>query len=137
MIPNSSFLNAFSLHHETMLYMQVCVLLYHVLCHKHFFVLMLTVTKVRVVTYSIRPLLFGSSDFRNTVDPWTVSGVRRSAQNLSIIYSQPSTSVVPNLQIKPTVVHIYWRNPHKSGPMQFQPMLFKGQVYSPYVISQV
>lgn len=26
--------------------------------------------------------------------------------------------------------YIYWKNLHVGGPMQFQPMLFKGQLYA-------
>ena len=75
----------------------------------------------------------------STVDPWTVWGlgapVRCTTENLhvtlqSALYIGGSTTLgSTSLRSCSTVVCICWKNPHISGPAQFKPMLFKGQLY--------
>ena len=47
------------------------------------------------------------------------------------IRSWPFLPVVPNLQSEPTnhIIHISWKHPRISGPVQFKPVLFKSQLY--------
>ena len=40
-----------------------------------------------------------------------------------------------NLRWCSTMVCIYWKNPHMSGPAPFKPVLFKGQMYISSIIS--
>ena len=68
--------------------------------------------------------------------PWGIgSRTYHGNQNLTVLkfYSWPSISIVPHLWIEPTtnrvVLYIFVeKNPHKSRPTQFKPMLFKGQL---------
>ena len=79
----------------------------------------------------------------NTADPWTTLGVGvltlHAIKNLHIIYIPCSVSRffcihILHPWIRSTLDHVVpWhlllKKPHKSGTMQFKPMLYKGQLY--------